>query len=566
MATVTSLAGAHPTNEEHRGLSYSMGRVLAELRNFRELARRSVGNSAPAPVSNSAPDNAQVYPYADSLSSTNQSSPESVKKHAPANEEAVHDLRVSIRRCRSVASVMEEVDPDPAWEEMRRDAKKLFKSLGGLRDAQVMEEWVERLAPAGDPIATQMRADFAKQEPQLFEQALHAARKFDERDWRRLARTLRKRSRIVPEGGLAAECLAFERFEDAKAQHARALRTESSKTWHMLRITLKRFRYTVENLLPQQHASWSENLKLIQDLLGDIHDLDVLSEHIARIKVTDAKIDAATTRAARRTWHEVIHRERIARVEKYRYLMIGDASLWSVWRHALPHGERLLDASIARLRVTSRAADPHRLRTNRNAHFAKSIFDSLRRALAGNIFSDDRARQLLYAAAILQNVSAENSRTSRESKSPHKSAHKFLSALPAPPGLSKDDWSVLLATVRYHRGSEPSVNDSVFSEMSADQQQRVRALAGILRLAGALRKSGAQVKSRLRADNTPEAILLRVPNLPDDLESAKRLAVAKHLLEIYLTKPVVLRPAPVPKPAAPSTPDTNLLQFVTTSD
>jgi len=29
--------------------------------------------------------------------------------------DAVHDLRVAIRRCRSVAAVMEEVDPDPAW-------------------------------------------------------------------------------------------------------------------------------------------------------------------------------------------------------------------------------------------------------------------------------------------------------------------------------------------------------------------------------------------------------------------------------------------------------------------
>jgi len=547
-----------------------MGRVLTELKNFRELARHSAHNSAhhtmPNPAHGPASENAQVPLPRDSSGTTNRSAPESAQTPSPANEEAVHDLRVSIRRCRSIASVMEEVDPDPAWEEMRRAAKKMFKSLGGLRDAQVMEEWVEKLAPAEDPIAAQMRADFAKHEPQLFEQALYAARKFDEPDWRRLSRTLRKRSRIVPEGGLAAECLAFERFEDAKAQHARALRTENAKTWHMLRITVKRFRYTVESLLPLQHASWSQNLKLIQDLLGDIHDLDVLSEHIARVKITDPRTDAAMTRAARRTWQEVIHRERTARVEKYRHLMLGDASLWSVWRHALPHGERLLEASIARLRATSRAADCDRRRSNRNAGAAKAIFDGLRRAQAANIFSDEHARQYLYSAAILQNVSSENSRKSRESKSPQKSAYKFLSALTRPLGFSPEDWSVLLATVRYHRGPEPSVNDSVFSKLSADQQQTVRALAGILRLSGALRKSGVEIKSRLRADHTPEAILLRVPNLPDTVESAKRLAAAKHLLEIYLTKPLVLRPAPAPKPAAPAAPDTNLLQFVTTSD
>jgi len=36
---------------------------------------------------------------------------------ASAEADAVHDLRVAIRRCRSMASVMEEVDPDSAWPE-----------------------------------------------------------------------------------------------------------------------------------------------------------------------------------------------------------------------------------------------------------------------------------------------------------------------------------------------------------------------------------------------------------------------------------------------------------------
>jgi len=63
------------------------------------------------------------------------------------DEDAVHDLRTSIRRCRSIAKVMEEVDPDPAWTEMRGTAKKLFHGWGALRDAHVMKTWVEKLAP-----------------------------------------------------------------------------------------------------------------------------------------------------------------------------------------------------------------------------------------------------------------------------------------------------------------------------------------------------------------------------------------------------------------------------------
>jgi len=43
--------------------------------------------------------------------------------------DAVHDVRVAIRRCRSVAAVMEEVDPDPAWPAMRKSRANSSASL-----------------------------------------------------------------------------------------------------------------------------------------------------------------------------------------------------------------------------------------------------------------------------------------------------------------------------------------------------------------------------------------------------------------------------------------------------
>ena len=85
---------------EHRGLTYWMERTLKELEKVRET------------------------PDAD----------------------AVHNLRVAIRRCRSVAAVMQEVDPDPAWPEMKKLGRKLFRQLGELRDTQVLEEWTRRLS------------------------------------------------------------------------------------------------------------------------------------------------------------------------------------------------------------------------------------------------------------------------------------------------------------------------------------------------------------------------------------------------------------------------------------
>src|SRR5262249_61028902 len=97
MASITALPGALT---EHRGLDHWMHRVLAELAKLRRT-----------------PD-----------------------------KDTVHDLRVAIRRCRSVGAVMAEVDPNPLGREMRHLPRKLFRRLGAPRDAQVM---CDRVQPTG---------------------------------------------------------------------------------------------------------------------------------------------------------------------------------------------------------------------------------------------------------------------------------------------------------------------------------------------------------------------------------------------------------------------------------
>src|SRR3989442_12197840 len=124
---------------------------------------------------------------------------------ASSDPDVVRDLRVAIRRCRSLAAVMEEVDPDPAWPAMRKVARKLFRSLGALRDAQVMDEWVKKLAPETDPVRAHLQVTCESRIAGFRQAALRAAGKFDEKAWRRLERTLRQRSRFVPTGRPEAE-------------------------------------------------------------------------------------------------------------------------------------------------------------------------------------------------------------------------------------------------------------------------------------------------------------------------------------------------------------------------
>jgi CHAD domain-containing protein len=481
MATVTALpSGDRP---EHRGLSFWMDRVIKELEHVR-----------------SSPD-----------------------------ADAVHDLRVAIRRCRSVASVMEEVDPDAAWPAMRKVGRKLFRGLGALRDAQVMDEWVKKLAPETDPVRTHLQASFESSEPNLRESALRVAAKFDQKSWKHLERALGHRVRLVPIGSLAAECLTLERFESAKELHAKALRTEKPKPWHALRIGLKRFRYTVESLLPEHYTAWNNNLKRVQDILGEIHDLDVLAELVK-------KSDFLETEDSLKLWQETIGRERHERIETYRQLTLGKTSLWNIWRSGLPTNGRVEMAALARLRATARAVDPHVRRTSQVSRVAVALFDALKRGGCAPALGEATPRRILLAAARLHGVGDAHAE-----KSPQKAARKFLLGLTVPPGWSNEEWELLALAVRYHRGAEPREGDGPFSKLSAERQKSVRAVAGILCLARALRKCGAASGAGIRAEKSIDAIVLRVPGLSDDVETASRLAAGKHLLEEYLGVPLIVK-------------------------
>lgn len=483
-------SGSRP---EHRGLSFWMNRVLEELGGLR---------TSPGP-------------------------------------DTVHDLRVVIRRCRSLAAAMEEVDPNPGWPQMRKVARRLFRGLGAYRDAQVLEEWTKKLVPEGDPLRTHLLGSLEAEEEQRSVTAARVAAKFDDKQWIELERQLRKRSRLIPAGSLAAECLALERFEEAKELHNRALRTEKAKPWHALRIGVKRFRYTVEGLLPEHYALWSENLKRVQDLLGDIHDLDVFRGSLEAEEFGEAAESA-------RACEQRAARERSSRIEKYRQLTLGKTSLWHEWRHNLPSGQRLEAATMARVRVTARAGDAHPRRTGQVARLAIRLFDVLRRAKAEPLFSDLVMRRILQTAAKLQGIGTVGERAQSQ-----KEVRKYLLGLAVPPNWTADEWDLITWAVRFHRGAEPKQKNG-FAKLSEGRQNTVRALAGVLRLARALRKAGIETTRGLRSEKSADAVVLRVPGLTDTAESAARLAAAKHLLEQALGKPLILKSVPSPDKEATS--------------
>ncbi len=188
----------------------------------------------------------------------------------------VHDLRVALRRCRSMADSIMAVDPDPALKQMKKAGKRLFSRLGDLRDVQVMEEWVHHFDSPGDPVTSKLLEHLAIRETQLKQDAAQALAEFDRRQWRKWSKTLPHRTARLRPGNAIFKHIALERWIEAHELHRNALRNRSQAAWHRLRIGLKRLRYIVENFLPEQHAAWGDSLKQLQDWLGEVHDLDVL--------------------------------------------------------------------------------------------------------------------------------------------------------------------------------------------------------------------------------------------------------------------------------------------------
>ena len=448
-----------------------------------------------------------------------------------ADAEAVHDLRVAIRRCRSVAAVMTEVDGHRTWRAIRTLPRELFRTLGTLRDLQVLQAWVKQLALPEDPLRVRLLKLLHDRQAGPHDSVRRAIRRFEQHAWERLARTAPRRASLVNPHSLTAQCLALERYEELRVLHARAVRTDAPAPWHALRVGLKRFRYSVETLLPERSAAWDEGLGQLQGLLGEIHDLDVLR---SRITAESSRIDATSGGSLR----QAIAEKRRACIEQYRHAMLGESSPLREWRTGLPHRKAIEAATAARLRTTERAMDPHPRRTATISRLSLQMFDGLATCGASSRFRDTTLRTILQTAAQLHAIRVRRRRSGR-----HKAAYDFLRAVPAPLGWTSHEWELVATVVRYHRGPEPARRHKAFAHLSPDQQDRVRSLAGVLRLARVLHKCGASASAGVHVNASAAYVRIRISGVQDTEGNAARLAAAKHLLERYLRRPLLIEPA-----------------------
>jgi CHAD domain-containing protein len=452
----------------------------------------------------------------------------------------VHDLRVALRRCRSLADGLMALDSDPSWKEMKKAGRKLFRGLGELRDMQVMQEWIEKLGPSesphkdaeratGDPVAQRLLEHVHAREAECKPLAWKDLNQFDRKRWRQWSRTLPRRAARVRPGSIVYLHLALEKWTAAYELHKRAMRTRSQIALHELRIGIKRFRYTVENFLPQQHARWGTDLKELQDLLGEVHDLDVLWG-------TALAVQAFPDMETRKRWREKLNHERTRRIERYRELMIGKESLWRVWRAELPSGPQLRAAAMSRLRVWAGYLDPDFAHSQRVAQIALQLHEGLVRAAVLGDSASAEAREMLQAAAFMHDVGKAKGQGGHQKKS-----YRMIRKLARPLGWSARELQLAAVVARYHRGALPRPQAATMQGLDLPDRHLAMQLAGVLRLANALDPhNGAAPKLEVELRDR----ILRVHSAgysPLD-RSAEAVAAARHLLETVLRLPVMVKP------------------------
>ncbi len=517
---------------------------------------------------------------------------------ADFSADPVHDLRVALRRCRSMADGMMAMDPDREWKAMKKAGKRLFQRLGDLRDVQIMMEWIEKLHPqpdetvaspevstdqvsAGDDTtaasagpsaessdpAAALRQILRVREGEQKLEARAALAEFDRKQWRQWCRSLPLRAGRVRPGSAVFKHLALERWSAARELHTRALRNRSQVAFHTLRIGIKRFRYIVENFLPVEHKAWSNDLKHMQDLLGEVHDLDVLW-------ATALSCHVFPDEASRKSWRARIVEERSKRIEEYRKRTVGPKSLWDVWRAGLPQGKQIQAIAMQRMKLWARALDPDFEHSERVARLALELYDglvgaglfgSVSAALSGNGAGSD-ARDTLNVAALLHDVGK-----AKGDKGHHKESLELIKMHGTPLGWKLGTMTHAAVVARFHAGALPSRSHKVLRDMLPEEQKITIQLAAILRLANAFDRAHDGHVRKLRIENVEtrkrrtngflrkpaklgpnEALVIAAEGFMAGSPTAQAVAAERYLLETVLRRPVVVKPmkSAAPRPLA----------------
>jgi len=411
---------------------------------------------------------------------------------------------------------------------MKKEDIKLFGQLGVLRDTQVMADWVRRMAPETDESYILMNRYLSEREDRSKKNAEKALQNFKIKKWASWTRILSKRMELVPPESPVFRHIALERWSEMRALHHQALQNRSHVGYHRLRIGLKKFRYTVENFLPSLYVQWGADLKRLQDLLGEMHDLQVLWQTALAIK-------AIQSEESRIEWRRSISQAHRRRLDEYRDKMLGKTSLSLVWRSELPDATEARITSLERMQAWALFRDPDIDHSKLITELALQLYDGLDSSALAPAADLPDARRILEAAALLHAIGLSKTR-----KKYNVVSYRMLRKLDSPMGLNKDTLRYIALITRFHRGPMPRPGQKAFSGIPDGQKKAIILLCGILRLANAFGLPPQKPIRKLELKKVQGFIHITAPGYSKNNASAEKLAAARHLLEVACGLPILI--------------------------
>ena len=221
--------------------------------------------------------------------------------------EALHDLRVALRRLRSAMRAYQQVLDEAVPKKRRKNLRSLVQSTNEARDAEVQLAWIEEHQEGLSEIE-RLGADAWRRGLETTKH--HAYRQIIDDKVPRLRTLLVQLARDLSEydvhcvvfssdaetfGEVASDTLALL-LRDLEKALARVRAHEDESEAHEARIVGKRLRYVLEPLReasPEASDALRE-LKKLQDVLGALQDLAVRTHALSKA-VEDAALARART-------------------------------------------------------------------------------------------------------------------------------------------------------------------------------------------------------------------------------------------------------------------------------
>jgi CHAD domain-containing protein len=235
--------------------------------------------------------------------------------------EAVHDLRVALRRSRTLLEAGRAVFGRFHTDEVRRALADLQQATGALRDEEVLIGILESLHLEGATIEAWLAARRRRQKRLgwMVRRAIRGGALARARTLLSALLAFRvkpSRERRVAKLARRSVGRAVRNMERCRAS------SDDVEGLHRLRIAYKRLRYTAEafaEVLPRELGTGlARTASIFQARLGQVHDLDVALASVARAR--------GLTPEARRDLDTALRRHHLERLASARALLDGAAA------------------------------------------------------------------------------------------------------------------------------------------------------------------------------------------------------------------------------------------------